>query len=346
MGRVVVGLLLIVLVLAAAAYWAYGQWEQALTAVTAGAVDSVLVEIPAGTSSGQVADLLEDRGLIRSSWAFRMLSRLRELDAELQAGWYRLSPEMTPEEILEVLVRGEVATVRFTVVEGLTVGMITASLVSQGMGDEDVFSSLVMDASLVQEWLPEGYAAGVMCPEFELPASPLEGYLFPDTYDIRYPATEQQIIEMMIGRFRSIWSGERLERAEQLGLSVHEIVTLASIVEREAVLSEERELVASVFMNRLEIGMKLDACSTVLYVHGRRDGVVRTEDTEVESPYNTYRSPSLPPGPIATPSLASIDAVLYPAETDYLYFVSRGDGSHAFSRTYAEHLANVRRYLP
>ncbi len=346
MRKVVVGLLLMAVLLGAAAYWAYSQWQQALIPVSAGTVDSVLVEISAGASSGQVADLLEDRGLIRSSLAFRLLSRLGEMDAEIRAGWYRLSPDMAPEEILDVLVRGEVATVRFTVVEGLTVDMTVASLVNQGMGDEEIFSSLVADASLVGEWLPEGYAARVMCPEFDLPASPLEGYLFPDTYDIRYKATEEQIIERMIDGFRSIWSEDRLRRAEELGLSVHEIVTLASIVERETVLCEEREVVASVFMNRLGLGMKLDACSTVLYVHGRRDGVVLTEDTEVESTYNTYRSPSLPPGPIATPSRASIDAVLHPAETDYLYFVSRGDGSHAFARTYPEHLANIRRYLP
>lgn len=338
--------LLLVVLLAVAAFWAYNEWEQALIPVSAEAVDSVMVEIPAGAGSGQVADLLEDRGLIRRSWAFRMLTRLRELDGEIRAGWYRLGPDMAPEEILDMLVRGEVATERFTVVEGLTVEMTVASLAGQGMGDAEVFESLVADPLLVQEWLPEGYGAGIMCTTFELPASPMEGYLFPDTYEVQYGACEEQIIERMIDRFRSIWNEDRLQRADELGLSIHEVVTLASIVERETVLSDEREIVASVFMNRLGIAMKLDACSTVLYVHGRRDGEVLTEDTEAESPYNTYRSPSLPPGPIAAPSLDSIDAVLHPAETDYLYFVSRGDGSHAFARTYSEHRANIRRYLP
>ncbi|MFO8060786.1 MAG: endolytic transglycosylase MltG [Bacillota bacterium] len=326
-------------------YWAYSLWGEAILPADPGIEEATLVWVAPGTSTADVGRMLESQGLIRASWAFALLSRQLELDGRLQAGWYRVSPGMSPEEIMRIMADGTVATEWFVVQEGLTAEMTVAALVEQGMGDAEEFERVLADVSAAREWLPDDYEAGLVCPNFGLPHSALEGYLFPDTYEIPYGAGEEEIIGRMLDRFQSVWTEERLARAEELGLSVHEVVTLASIVERETAAEEERPLVASVFLNRLEEGMNLGACSTILYVQNRRDGPVLYEDQEVDSPYNTYMYGSLPPGPIASPGLASIDAVLHPEETDYLYFCSKGDGTHAFARTLAEHEQNRVKYL-
>src|SRR5690606_4796977 len=182
-------------------------------------------------------------------------------------------------------------------------------------------------------YLPEGVAL----------QEPLEGYLFPDTYVFTRTTTEKHLIAGMLDGFQRALEralgDEGLQRAEDLGLTVHEVVTMASIIEREAQVAAERPLIAAVYHNRLRIGMKLDADPTVLYALGRTDGRLLYEDLEVDSPYNTYRNPGLPPGPIASPGEAAIRAALHPADVDYLFFVAKGDGSgeHLFARTYEEH---------
>ena len=342
--RVIIVLLVLAVGAGAFAYHTYLQWQEALTPVAASPSEGTLLNIPSGSSTAQVAALLEDEGLIHNATAFILLTRLREEDGRIQAGWYQLSPDMGSEEILEVLSRGDTVSRQFTVPEGLTALMTAELLAERGMGDASEFFDALDDASLVDGWLPDDYAALEACANFGLPQSALEGYLFPETYRISYDHDERDIIELMISRFRSFWTEERLAQAEALGLNIHEVVTLASIVEREARVAEERGKIAAVFLNRLERGMLLGACSTVLYVQGRRGGAVLESDLDVESPYNTYRHPGLPPGPIANPGPASIEAVLDPADIDYLYFVARGDGTHAFSHTYSEHLQNMRKY--
>ncbi len=341
-----VGICLVILLVGVgmAGYWAYSLWEESLLPAVSQPMDPVLVWVAPGTSTMDVGRMLHSQELIRADWAFGLLSRQLELDGKLQAGWYWVSPDMSPEQIMRRMVRGEVATEWFVVPEGFTADMTVEALADQGLGDLEAFQRAIADASPIRGWLPEGYDAKAACPEFNLPYSALEGYLFPDTYEIPYGSTEEDIIRRMLSGFQAIWTEERLALAEERGLTIHEVVTLASIVEREAVAASERPIIASVFTNRLDIGMSLGACATILYVQGRRDGPVLYVDQEVDSPYNTYMYDALPPGPIANPGLASIDAVLNPEETDYLYFVSRGDGTHVFAQTYSEHQRNVATY--
>jgi len=325
----------------------YAHWVEALEAADPVSEDTVLVQVEPGSSTSDIAGMLEDEGLIRAGWAFVLLSRIRGRDGEIRAGWYALHPGMTQEQVLDKLVRGETASLQFTIPEGLTAGGVVERLVDRGLGEEDALWEALQDDEVInpiRAWLPDDYAAGEVCPEYEIPASILEGYLFPDTYTVDHDVVEKEIVQMMVNRFSAYWNEERANLAGELGLTPHEVVTLASIVEREAQVDAERPKIASVFLNRLERDMLLGACSTVMYVQGRTSGPVLDEDTEIESPYNTYRVPDLPPGPIASPGAASIDAVLNPASTDYLYFVSRGDGTHAFAQTYSEHLRNAAEY--
>ncbi len=345
--NVLVAAVVLMVVGAGVAAVGYAQWVNALEPVDPISDNTVLVQVEPGSSTADIAAMLEEENLIRSGWAFVLLARVQQRDGQARAGWYELHPAMTPEDILDKLIRGEAATMQFTIPEGLTVQQVVDRMVAQDMGEEDAFWAAVHDEEvidLIAQWLPEEYAPEEACPEYELPSSVLEGYLYPDTYTVDYGLSEAEMVQMVLNRFLQHWDEERAERAEEMDLSPHEVVTLASIVEREARVDDERPKIASVFLNRLEREMLLGACSTVLYVQGRFSGPVLDEDTEIDSPYNTYRAADLPPGPIASPGQSSIDAVLNPDSTDYLYFVSRGDGTHAFARTYDEHLQNVAEY--
>jgi UPF0755 protein len=178
-------------------------------------------------------------------------------------------------------------------------------------------------------------------------ATDLEGYLFPETYSMRRDTTPPRLVQLMVGRFRQLFTAEIQESARALGLTPRQAVTLASLVEEETAVPAERPVVAAVYLNRLRIGMAMQADPTVIYAlqrAGRYDGNLRRDDLAFDSPYNTYRYPGLPPGPIASPGLASLKAAVSPAAVDYLYFVSRNDGSHVFARTLSEHNDNVRQY--
>lgn len=294
-----------------------------------------IITIEPGSGTAQIGMELERAGLIKNRQVFALLARYLKKDGKLQAGEYELSPAMPMRAIIDKLERGEVVTYTFTVPEGYTVRQIVDRLVAEGFGEREEFESLVQDRSLVAEWLP----AGLVTDE------PLEGYLFPETYTVTARTTEREIIEAMVAETRRVWTEERLARAAGLGLTVHQVLTLASIIEEEAQVAEERPLIAAVYHNRLRLGMLLQADPTVLYALGRPAGEpLLTRDLDVDSPYNTYRYPGLPPGPIANPGLAAIDAALYPADVDYLYFVARNDGTHAFARNYKEHQENVARY--
>jgi UPF0755 protein len=203
----------------------------------------------------------------------------------------------------------------------------------RGLGTADEFLAAAQDASLVADLDPQ--------------AMDLEGYLFPETYALPRRTPAARLVAMMVHRFRAVYTDDLRQQAEAQGLSTREVVTLASIVEKEAGLGEERPLVAAVFRNRLRIGMGMQADPTVIYAlqrAGRWDGNIRRDDLQFDSPYNTYRYRGLPPGPIAAPGRASIEATLNPADVPYLYFVSRNDGTHVFSRTYEEHRRNVQEY--
>lgn len=294
----------------------------------------VEVTIPPGASTAGIAARLAEAGVIRSPAAFRYLVRLRGSDGRLQAGTYLLGPGMSPPAIAAKLERGEVITVAFTVPEGLSAEEIARRLAARGLASEEELLAAFRDRGPVADLVPP-----------ELPVRyPLEGYLFPDTYRVAAGTPAAALAAAMVDRFRQVWTPALAARARELGLTPHQVVTLASIVEEEAQRPEERPVIAAVFHNRLRLGMPLQADPTVQYALRKYGQRVLLADLEADSPYNTYRHGGLPPGPIASPGAAAILAVLHPAEVPYLYFVARPDGSHAFSVTLAEHRRNVARY--
>ncbi len=307
--------------------------------------DSTLVvfTINPGETAATIAPRLQRDGLITDAQLFLWLVRYRGVDAQLEAGDYELRPNMTMEEIIETLQHGRLIEVTVTIPEGKRAEEIAALLEEQGGVDGEVFIALANAGGFAYDFLldrPEG-----------APSS-LEGFLFPETYRIPVDYGAAQLIDLMLATFGERFSPQMRQTAADMGMSIYEVVTLASIVEREAVMPEERSIIASVYLNRLEQGMYLQSDPTVQYALGYQEDTGQwwkipmslEEDTQFDSPYNTYLYPGLPPGPICSPGLASLQAVLEPAETSYLFFFSRFDGSHAFSETYEEHLRNQELY--
>ncbi len=285
--------------------------------------------IPPGTPIKEVARILKKEGLIRSEWAFYLEGLRLGVLKDLKAGEYELSPHMTPAEILKRMAEGRVITHIVTIPEGYNVWEVAALLEKAGLLKREEFLAKAFDENFV-------HSLGI-------PGPSVEGFLFPDTYYFVKGLSAEEIIRKMVSRFWEVWAKYE-KRAEELGVSVYEVVTLASIVEKEAVLSREKPLIAAVYWNRLRRGMPLQADPTVRYALRRFRGRLYYKHLRVKNPYNTYRYPGLPPTPIANPGEESLRAVLYPAKVPYLYFVSRGDGSHYFSTTYREHLRAVRKY--
>ena len=287
-----------------------------------------IVEVPAGASAREVGALLQEQGLVRSGLAFAVLARAWGLDRQLQAGFYRLRPDLSVSEIVRLLAAGAVAVEEVTIPEGYTIRSIAALLERKGLVDAARFVELASD----DRWL-----FGDQRP-FEKPPGSLEGYLFPDTYRFVRGQSEQSIIRRMVARFAERLLPLYRELGAQSNLSLHEAVVLASIVEKEAVVDWERPLIASVFHNRLRRGQPLQADPTLMYVLDPPPRRLLRAHLSIDSPYNTYRYRGLPPTPIASPGEASFRAALQPARTPYLYFVARGDGTHIFSRTFTEHI--------
>ena len=295
----------------------------------------VMITIPSGASSREVAYQLERAGIIRDQLSFRLLLRIAGADARIQAGEYSLGPGMSMAELAARLVRGQVVLHPITIPEGLTVAETIRLLADLGWGDLATFQELLDDPELRPAWVPED-------PRIR---QPLEGYLFPDTYLFPRGISERAILQALRRRFDREVDTHFKERASVLGMTIHQLITLASIVEREAQVAMERHIVAAVFHNRLGLGMRLESCATVRYALDKDpQEPLLYRDLDSPSPYNTYRQDGLPPGPIAAPGTASLQAALHPADVKYLFFVARGDGSHAFALTLAEHGRNVRKY--
>jgi UPF0755 protein len=242
---------------------------------------------------------------------------------------------MSMEEIMNLLIEGKAETVRFTIPEGYDIRRTTAKLSEEGLINAETFAKEIESGQFDYEFLKD------------TPAGPdrLEGYLFPETYEIFANANEHDIIDKMLYQFNKVFTEEYYTRAEELGMSVRDVITLASIIEREARVPEDRPVIASVFYNRMKIDMPLQSCATVQYILGEQKSRLTTKDTQIESPYNTYLHTGLPPGPIASPGADSIKAALYPADTDYLFFLAKGDGAHVFSRTYDQFLKDKDKYI-
>jgi len=293
-----------------------------------------------GESAATIAARLEELGLVTDGELFRMFIRYHEIDANLEAGEYVLRPNMTMAEIAETLQHALIEEVTVTIPEGWRAEQIAQMLAKENIVDGDEFLVLVrggkFDYSLLRDRPEE---------------SSLEGFLFPETYRIPAQAEAEDLVERMLSTLDERFTPEMRRLAAEGGMTVYEVITLASIVEREAVMAEERPLIADVFLNRLEQDMYLRADPTVQYAKGYDATTgqwwapVSTEDWEaVDSPYSTYLYPGLPPGPICSPGLSAIQAVLEPADTEYLFFLAKGDGSHAFATTYEEHLQNQEIY--
>ena len=281
-----------------------------------------IVHIKSGMTARQIGEVLRSRGLVRSASAFSWAARLHGLEHELEAGRYRLSGTQSTSEILKQLLRAPLEMRRVTVPEGLTLSEVAALLESHGVADSARFANLAADLENVKRH-------GVT-------ATSLEGYLFPETYFIDRDAPEEEILARMVGQFFDV-TDALLDRMEELGMSLNEVVTLASIVEREAMVAAERPVISAIFHKRLRLRRRLESCATVEYALGVHKKRLTNEDLKVNSPFNTYLHRGLPPGPIGNPGRASLHAALYPSDTDYLYFVARGDGTHTFSRSNKEH---------
>lgn len=290
----------------------------------------VTVEIPRGTSFTQTADILDEAGLLRHKRGFYLLAFVTGASKHIQAGEYDLRSSMTPAAVLERLVKGKVKEYPVFIPEGFTLDRIATRLENQGLADRDLFISLASDSRLLSSLGIEGESA--------------EGYLFPDTHTLNKSMGEEGIIRFMVRQFRKIMTPAMLKRAEELDLTEGEVVTLASIIEKEGGPKEEKALISAVFHNRLKRGMRLQSDPTVIYDIEDFDGNLRKTDLEKTTPYNTYRIKGLPPGPICSPGLEAIEAALYPAPVDYLYFVSKNNGSHHFSSTLKDHNRAVLKY--
>lgn len=333
---IIVGILTLVIVfgLGNAAY------RLLLGPVRPGSTDVEIVVVPYGHSTGQIATLLAQKGLVRSPQAFRLWAAAKGIAGDMRAGEYSISYGMSTPEISEKMVRGFVVLHPVTIPEGYNIVQIAALLEQRGFADSQRLY-LALEQAGQAGVLPAAFVSSRPA----LVRYPLEGYLFPDTYNLYRGITEAELVRVMVGRFRAAFTSAFEERARELKLTPAQVMTLASIIEREARVAEERPIISGVFHNRLRVGMTLGADPTIRYIMPDPTRPIRDPERAIDSPYNTYRYAGLPPGPICSPGLASIEAALYPAQVSYYYFVARPDGTHDFSRTYAEHLRKVAIYI-
>lgn len=334
-------LFLMVLVAASGLFYLWNQLEPTKSGAP------IEVTIPKGSSANSVAKILEDNGIIKNSFIFGYYLVLKDEGDNFQAGTYELTPGMDKAEVIAKLNAGDVVaaeTMKFTIPEGYTIDQIADKLASDGLVDKDKFISLTNEN---RSWsgaenvlnIPSN-AEGII--------NRLEGYLFPDTYEVVKGSSEENIILRMLkeqdrklATLPEDWSDE----LERRGITIHEMLTIASLIEREVVVDSERATVAGVIYNRLKLPMRLQIDATIQYALGEQKELLSIEDTKLDSPYNTYVIDGLPPGPIATPSLESIKAAIYPEEHNYYYYVTKKDGtqSHLFAETYNQHLRNIEK---
>ena len=291
------------------------------------------VDIPQGAGSRTIGDRLVAAGVVRDDVTFRASLWLSGQGRRLKAGEYRFTQAATPFDVIDRMARGDVYVIKFPIPEGLTIAEMAALFEMHGFGSAASFVEAARDPAPIRGVDPA--------------ARDLERYLFPDTYPLTRHTTASELVRLMVVQFLHEYTPELRQAAKARGLTARQAVTLASIVEKETAKPEERPIVAAVYENRIRIGMLLQCDPTVIYAltrAGTYDGNLRRVDLQVDSPYNTYRYPGLPPGPIASPGRASIEAAVRPAAAEFLYFVSRNDGSHVFAKTLGEHNRNVLQY--
>jgi UPF0755 protein len=328
-------LLRIILILSIPALIAVGTYlffrQAFLAPLDPNSTHEVTIEIAPGKAFSEASNSLAEQRVIRYAWSLDILAKTTKADTKIKAGEYLVTAAMSPRTILDKLMSGDVIKRIVTVVPGMSIKDLPALVEAQGLMKAEQFAAALKDPGLL-------IRAGIASQSFE-------GYLWPDTYQFSRPIVPWDIIFRMLEEGEKKWIPEFTARSEELRLSRHEILTLASIIEKEAGNLEELPVISSVFHNRLKQGMKLQADPTVIYGLENFDGNLKDEDMKNPHAYNTYVNLGLPPGPICVPGEASIRAALYPSEMPYLYFVSDGAGKHVFSTTFAEHQEAVKRYL-
>ncbi len=300
-------------------FWAPAGWEKHIR----------VISIQSGMSFKEIAKILEDNGIVRDQRSFYFLARLQEAIPKVKAGEYEMHTNMKPLEVLSKLIKGEVIKYPVTIPEGYNIFQVAEILEKAGVCNKKKF--------LAKARNPDFLAS------LGFNEESLEGYLFPDTYNFPKMMDEEQVIRQMVSRFKAIYA-PLATRAQELGLSQRDVVILASLIEKEAVDDQERRLIAAVFHNRLQKGMPLQSDPTAVYGIKRGSQKITKNDLLRKTPYNTYQINGLPKGPIANPGLKSLEAVLYPAQVNYLFFVAKNDKTHYFSHTLEEHNRAVARY--
>jgi UPF0755 protein len=334
MMRLLKYLILVVLVVAAlagaAAYYGFNRVYESYKGYEA---PEVFVEVPPGAGPVAIGERLVDAGVVQDAMTFRGALWMSGRARDLKAGEYRFTESMTPLQVIDKIARGDVYRRTITFREGLIIPEMARVFEESGFGSAGEFVKAASDPSAIKD--------------IDREAPDLEGYLFPETYALPRNTPAATLVAQMVSFFEKAFPPELREAVKARGLTVRQAVTLASLVEKETAVDGERPIVAAVYLNRHRIGMPMQADPTVIYAlqkAGRYNGNIRRDDLQFDSPYNTYRYPGLPPGPIASPGRAALEAVAKPADVDYLYFVSRNDGSHVFARTLEEHNRNVREW--
>ncbi|WP_309120432.1 endolytic transglycosylase MltG [Paenibacillus sp.] len=341
-------LLLVVIAVGAAAGLGYYVMEQLKPAASASEVEFT---IPAGTSSAEIANILEEHGLIRNALIFSAYLKYKNIGTGFQAGTYAMTPGTDIRDIIARLNAGDTVaeeTIRVTIPEGFTVRQAIAALVEAGFSEEALLEVANDPGVFAAVSSGEAPMRAGQIPQSELYRFPLEGYLFPETYEFPKDVTAFDALRRIAGeldrKLAALPEGWE-SQLEKNGVTFHELMTIASLVEREVVADPERALVAGVIYNRIAANMPLQIDATVQYLFDEQKERLLEKDLQIESPYNTYLNAGLPPGPIASPGLASIEAALYPEASEYLFYVTKKDGTgeHYFGKTYQEHLKNIEK---
>lgn len=304
-------------------------WRSLHTPASSDSGEKIFTIAP-GQSLKQIAAGLASRGLVPDAFLFTWYARYKKAGTRLPAGEYLIPADLTPVQVLDTLLEGKVRLYRLTIPEGLNMNETASLVAAAGLCDTKTFLDLCMDHEFIAA--------------LAVPSHTLEGFLFPDTYFFSKSATCRQVIKKMVATFFAVFTPRWQERAETMGFSLQKIVTLASMIEKETGDASERPLIASVFHNRLEKKMRLQSDPTVIYGDPEFDGRIRTRHLRRKTDYNTYQMHGLPKGPIASPGAKAMEAALFPAQSDYLFFVSKNDTTHYFSKTLAEHNRAVRKY--
>ena len=292
-----------------------------------------LIIVQEGMTTADIAQLLHEKKLVKDPTAFRWEARYKGLATKLQAGPYQIEGGLSNGAIVDVMVKGRIKQLRFTVPEGFTVVKTAKKLEAEGLGNADKF------IAAAKNYAPFDYMQ-TDNPDVLFKA---EGFIYPATYELPVGLSEDKILAILVGQFDEYMREEKIpEKCAQQGLQLRQVVNLAAMVELEAVFVEGQPRIAGVFLKRLAIGMPIQSDTTIQYLLGSQKEIITFDDTKIQSPYNTYQNPGLPPGPIGSPGMSAIKAVLEPEKTEYLYFVAEKDGHHRFTKTYSEHLRAIR----